>query len=360
MIFRSLLILSLLLQVMHYCYSQKEKQAITLSAYADIYYLYNFNKPLNNSQPPFIYNFKRNNEVNLNLGFIKANYNTEKARANIALMTGTYTQANLAVEPEVLRHIYEANIGVRLSKKSNIWLDAGIMPSHIGFESAISKDCPNITRSLLAENSPYYEAGLKVSYTTTDEKWFLSALLLNGWQRIRRPDGNTTPAFGTQLTYKPSQKVNLNSSTFIGNDKPDSVRQWRYFHNFYGTYQLSEKFALITGFDAGLEQKSKAGSQMNVWYSPVLIAKYSVTDKAALAARAEYYSDKQGVIIVTSTPNGFQTFGYSLNFDYAIQQNVLWRVEARTLNSKDNIFEKENSTFTSNSTFLVTSIAVSF
>src|SRR4028118_227827 len=254
MIFRRLLILSLLLQVMHYCYSQKEKQAITLSAYADVYYLYNFNKPLNNSQPPFIYNFNRSNEVNLNLGFIKANYNAEKVRANIALMTGTYTQANLAAEPEVLRHIYEANIGVRLSKKRNIWLDAGIMPSHIGFESAISKDCPNITRSLLAENSPYYEAGLKVSYTTTDEKWFLSALLLNGWQRIKRPDGNTTPAVGSQLTYKPSRKATLNSGTFIGNDKPDSLRQWRYFHDFYGIIQISKKWSAIIGLDIGAEQ----------------------------------------------------------------------------------------------------------
>lgn len=189
--FKTLLILSFLLLVLHDCFSQEEKQAITFSAYADIYYLYNFNKPLNNSQPPFIYNFNRTNEVNLNLGFIKAAYNTDKVRANLALMTGTYTQANLAAEPEVLRHIFEANIGVRLSKKRNFWLDAGVMPSHIGFESAVSKDCPNLTRSLLAENSPYYEAGLRFSYTTADEKWFLSALLLNGWQRIKRPEGNT-------------------------------------------------------------------------------------------------------------------------------------------------------------------------
>ncbi len=59
-------------------YAQEEKKALTLSAYTEVYYLYNFNKPINNTQPAFLYNFNRNNEVNLNIGFVKASYNTEK------------------------------------------------------------------------------------------------------------------------------------------------------------------------------------------------------------------------------------------------------------------------------------------
>jgi hypothetical protein len=294
------------------------------------------------------------------LGFIKGSYNTEKVRANIALMTGTYTQANLIAEPEVLRHIFEANIGVKLSKQNNLWLDAGIMPSHIGFESAIGKDNYNLTRSLLAENSPYYEAGVKLGYTSKNERWFLSALLLNGWQRIKRPDGNTTPAFGTQVTYKPKSSITLISSTFIGNDKPDSIRQMRYFHNLYGIFQLSNKFSLITGFDIGIEQNSKGSSEMNTWYSPVLITRFNATDKVLVSTRAEYYSDKKGVIISTRTTNGFKTIGLSANVDYAIQENTLWRIEARILKSRDKIFEKRNSIFTSTSTWLTTSIAVGF
>lgn len=82
---------------------------------------------------------------------------------------------------------------------------------------------------------------------------------------------------------------------------------------------------------------------MKTWYSPVLITKYNVSDKAALAARAEYHSDKHGLIISTGTPNGFQTFGYSINFYYAVEQSVLCRTEVRTLQSKDNIFATETS-----------------
>jgi hypothetical protein len=36
-------------------------------------------------------------------------------------------------------NVYEAN-GVKISSKHNLWIDVN-MPSHIGFESAIGKDC---------------------------------------------------------------------------------------------------------------------------------------------------------------------------------------------------------------------------
>lgn len=333
---------------------------IKISGYAEVYYQFDLNNPKNNSRPGFVYSHNRNNEVNLNLGFIKANYETERLRANLALATGTYMNANYAAEPGVLKNIYEANIGVKISKAKNIWIDAGVMPSHIGFESAVSKDCWALTRSLQAENSPYFESGAKVSYTNESGKWFVSALVLNGWQRIQRVDGNSTMAFGHQLTYKPTEKITLNSSSFMGNDKQDSVKQMRYFHNLYGIFQLSKKFALTTGFDIGAEQKIKGSNQYNVWYSPVIIARYSATDKLNFAARAEYYNDKNGVIIATNTENGFKTLGYSLNVDYWILPNLVWRTEVKNLSSKDAVFQNRKENNVQNSFVAVTSLAVNF
>lgn len=343
-----------------YAQDSNKPSPITISGYAEAYYSYDFNKPDNHTRPSFIYSHNRANEVNLNLGLIKAAYNNDRLRANVALGVGTYMNANLAAEPGVLKNIYEANIGVKISKNNNLWIDAGIMPSHIGFESAIGKDCWNVTRSILAENSPYFESGVKVSYTSKNDKWFLSALLLNGWQRIQRVDGNNTPAFGTQVTYKPTSKITLNSSAFIGNDKPDSVRQMRYFHNLYGIFQLTDKFAATLGFDAGMEQQAKGSKKMNGWYSPVVILKVNTSSKTAMAARAEYYNDEKGVIIATNTPNGFKTWGFSANFDYSILPNAVWRIEARTLSSKDDIFLKNKGNAVSSNTFLTTALAVSF
>lgn len=335
------------------------KNPLSISGYIETYYSYDFANPSDHNRPGFVYSHNRHNEVNLNLGFIKAAYATDKVRANLALMSGTYANANLAAEPGVLKNIFEANAGVKISKKKNLWVDAGIFASHIGFESAIGKDCWNLTRSIMADNTPYYESGVKISYTSDNEKWFLSGLILNGWQRIQRVNGNNTPAFGHQLTFKPNSKVTLNSSSFVGSDTPDSTRQMRYFHDFYGQIQLTEKLGMILGFDIGAQQKSKGSRDYNVWYNPNLIVKFSPNKKVSVAARGEYYSDANGVIISTGTLNGFQTYGYSLNLDYQIMNNVVWRIEGRGFTSKDKIFTL-NDNPSSQNYFLTTALAISF
>jgi hypothetical protein len=336
-----------------------EKPHIVFSGYSEIYYSYDFSNPNNHRKAGFLYSHNRHNEFNLNLGFLKATYNTSLVRSNIAFMTGTYANANLATEPGVLKNIFEANIGVKISPRKNLWIDAGIMPSHIGFESAHAPSCWSLTRSILAENSPYYECGAKITFITDDEKWLFSALALNGWQHIQRPDGINTASFGTQITFTPHDNITLNSSTFIGDEYPDSVKRMRYFHNFYGIVNIHEKFSLTLGFDIGFEQKGKDSTAFNTWYSPVLVAQFRMSKKACVTLRSEYYSDEEGVLIPTGTPNGFQTMGYSINYDYAIKEYVHWRIEARTFQSRDKIFILNDQPSNENY-FLTTSLAITF
>lgn len=332
---------------------------LTISGYAEGYYSYDFNKPANSSRPGFLYNYNRHNEFNLNLGFVKATYATERTRANLALAVGTYMNANYAAEPGVLKNIYEANAGYKLSPKNNLWFDIGIMPSHIGFESAIGKDNWTLTRSLVAENTPYFESGAKLTFTTKDGKLLLSAMALNGWQRITRVEANSLMSWGTQIVYKPSGKVTLNYSTFIGTDKPDSARLWRYHNNLYGVFQFSDKVGLILNLDYGLEQKAPNSSKLNKWYTPVAILRITPNGKWAIALRGEYFSDENGVIIGTGTANGFKTAGGSINIDYLPQPNVALRLEGRYLNSKDAIFTKEGLV-RDNNTAITFSTAIGF
>lgn len=341
-------------------WTEKSKpNPVTFSGYIEAFYSYDFNKPANHERPGFLYNYNKHNEVNLNLALFKVSYNTENVRSNLAFMTGTYPQYNLSAEPGLLKNIYEANVGIKISKKNNLWIDAGVMPSHIGFESAIGKDNWNLTRSLLAENSPYYETGVKIGYTSKDEKLYAAAMYLNGWQRIQKIQGNQTPAFGTQLTYKPTAKASLNWSTYMGNEQPDSTRQWRYFNNIFGQFQLTDQLGLITGFDIGVQQKSKGSSRYNIWYTPIIIARFMPNEKVRIGARAEYYNDEKAVIISTQTPNGFKTFGYSVNFDYLPASNVMFRLEARGFSSKDDIFTKDEKA-TNQNYFVTTSVSISF
>ncbi|HEY0677743.1 MAG TPA: porin [Chitinophagaceae bacterium] len=316
--------------------------------FIDAYYSYDFNKPSDHQRPFFLYNHNRHNEFNINLALVKFSYKNKNLRASIGLMAGTYPESNLAAEPSLFRHIYESQIGIKLFEKKDIWIDAGIFPSHIGFESVISKDGWTLTRSILAENSPYYEAGIKISYASVNKHWRISLLILNGWQRIKRPDGNNTPAFGTQITYNPSDNLLLNSSTFIGNDKPDTGRLMRYFHNFYLVNKISSALSIIFGVDAGMEQNAKGSSRMNFWYSPVFILRYQRKDKWAYALRMEYYSDKNGVIIAPVAGNGIEIKGLSLNVDRSIGKNLLWRLELKSLVNRNPFFERGTSLVKSN------------
>lgn len=337
----------------------QEVSKIKVSGYLETYYGFDFNEPVNNNRPSFVYSHNRHNEVSLNLGFIKVNYEHEKVRANLAIMAGTYANANLSAEPGVLKNIFEANAGLKLSNSQNLWIDAGIFSSHLGFESAISKDCWVLTRNIASENTPYYESGAKLGYTTDDGQ--LSAILvyLNGWQHINRPDGNGKPAGGLQLTFKPTEKLTLNYSNYIGFEGINANRLQRVYHNFYVVAQLTKSFGLTGGFDYGTQQKIKGQSAKNEILSPVLIAQWKFDPKWAIAGRAEYYQDKNGVFIATGTVNGFKTTGYSLNIDYAPVSNTLVSLEGKIYDSKDKIFVRDLSAVNYNAS-VTASIALSF
>jgi outer membrane cobalamin receptor len=112
----------------------------------------------------------------------------------------------------------------------------------------------------------------------------------------------------------------------------------RYFHNLYGQFALTEQLSVMTGFDIGAEQKAHNSGDYNVWFTPVVIAKYRFTDQFSAAFRAEYYQDKDGVIIDSGTPNGFRTSSYSANVDYRFSNQVMLRAELRKYRGRDDYF----------------------
>jgi hypothetical protein len=333
--------------------------ALKFNGFVEGYYSYDLNQPENNKKPAFLYSHNRHNEFTINLAFVRGSYTTERARANLAVAVGTYMNANYATEPGVLKNIYEANAGYKLSRNKNLWFDIGIIPSHIGFETAHSPSCWTLTRSLGADNSPYFESGAKLTYTTNNGKWVLSAMALNGWQRIQRLEGNSLMSWGTQVYFKPSDYVVLNYSTFLGTDKPDSSRLWRYFHDIYGIIQITDNIGFIAGLDIGMEQKTMNGDAYYTWYTPIGILRYTPDKKWAVALRGEFYNDEHGVIISTGTQNGFKTIGGSVNVDYLPMKNVAIRLEARLLDSKDAIFAKDGTAKKTN-TAITFSTAISF
>jgi hypothetical protein len=334
-----------------------KKKSFTITGYVDLYFSYNFRQPRNHTAPDFIINYNRNNEVNVNLALVKFAYQTDQVRANIGIGAGTYMNANYQQEPGTLKNIYEANAGVKLS--NNLWLDVGILPSHIGFESAVGKECSTVTRSIISDNTPFYETGIRLTHDTRDGKWLFAALLLNGWQRITTVNGNSFVSAGAQVQFKPSPATTLNYSLFAGTDFADTVRVIRYFHDLYYLVRLNKKLALSLAMDIGFQQKEKGSNTYHVLYAPLLITTYTLNDKISISARGEYYLDDHNILIKSNNNIGFRCFGLSGNFDYLPLSNCLLRIEVKNYNSRQAILQADNRFFKSNC-FLTGALQVSF
>jgi len=333
---------------------------LTFYGYVDAYYGYDFKHADTNVRPSFIISHNRQNEFSVNHALLGVRYDNGQVRGALGLHAGSYVEANYASEDPTFRHLYEAYAGVRPFQKT--WLDVGIFASHIGFESAISKDNWTLTRSIMADNSPFYQAGARFTYEL-DPKLTLTALVLNGWQIIR--ETNQQKAVGTQIQWKPSAKLLVNSSAFFGDEQPRGayVRR-RYFHDFYVTYALNDRLSVAGVFDVGKQETTEYG-RYDTWHAGSAFVRYKLADKWFGAARSEYYYAEHGVIISGNiTPqfgdSNFRAGGGSLNLDYAPAPNMLLRLEGRYLRGQAPVFQRAEDPTADSYGNLTSSLAISF
>ncbi len=327
------------------------------NAYAEAYYSLdaNDNKRLNISE--FQYNHNRVNAPHINHGFIGIEHQSNKVRVNSSIQIGTYVKDNYNSEPKILRNVYTAYAGIRITKQKPIWIDAGIFPSYIGFESVNAFDNASLTRSLLAENSPYYLTGIRMNYPFYNGNEF-NFYILTGWQKILPVKGNTLPSLGMQWINNINTENKFNWSFFIGTDHPDSERKMRYFNNLYWQHKKG-RWSTTLGIDVGIEQKNKNSTQYNSWWSPVLIASYAIDEKLKIGARMEHYNDRSAVIIKMNNRNPMVGSGYSLNFDYLPKAFLLCRAEWRNLRATKEVFTSDIG-YATKTSYLTLSVAYRF
>lgn len=285
-------------------------------------------------RPDYVYSYKRLKSVSPNLTLLKVVHGNSKIRFGAGLMLGDYATFNLAGEKKWARNIFEANAELRLSKKRELWLSAGIFPSHIGMESAIGKTCINLTRSIVADNSPYYETGVKLNYSIANGKWSISALLLNGWQRINSPVDKLQPAIGTQINFTPSKQLTFSYNTFIGN-----VNQGlRFYNNVYAVYSGKGRISAAISVDYGLQ--SISDTMWRSCFSPVAIVAYKINETMKSAVRFETYTDPNSAVITSES--GFNVTSFSMNYDWNPAPFFTLRLEYKYGNSPLKNFNGES------------------
>jgi hypothetical protein len=307
-----------------------------VEGFAETYYVYDFTAPDAEIRPEFYYNHDRVNKPALNIGMLQFSAEKNRFKSALGFMTGSYVSANLADESPWFKNVYEANLSYQLHKRKHLWLQAGIFNSHIGFESAIAADCYTLTRSVAADNSPYYETGVRINYKTKSEKWEYHLLLLNGWQQM--PDFNRKfrPALGFRVQYIKG-KYNFNYSNYLGNEGTSGAALWRFFNNIYVTIKPLKKMMLIVGLDAGYQYKVVT-SKNQLWYAPQVVMQYRLLKKLDIACRIERYTDKYAAATIPYNNAYLNMMSGSFNIDYKFLKGFMLRAEVKQLNNASPIF----------------------
>jgi hypothetical protein len=314
---------------------------VAIGAFVDGYYAWDAGRPrafdrLYTTQPA------RHNEFNVNLAFVEAVLTGERVRGRLALQAGTAVQSNYFAEPQVgavsggvlSRNIQEATVGVRLHPR--LWLDGGIYFSYVGLEGWISRDNPTYTRSLVADYTPYYLSGAKLTWQASRT---VSAQLhlMNGWQNVS--ETNADKAVGTRIDWTPRPSVLLGWATFVGNEQADSLpRRVRLLSQLLGRW-TPPGWELSGVLDLG--RQGRPGGGGDTWTGSTWIARRTIAPGVKVVGRVEHLFDRRQVLVVTGSPGGFRTTGASLGLDVSPQPPVLWRTEVRSFRSGDAIWPRD-------------------
>lgn len=283
----------------------------------------------------------RNGEPRVNLVSVGGEYEDNSIRARFVLQAGDSVNLNYLAEPgDSFKFIQESYLGFHLGQRTT--LDVGTFFSHLGAESWLSRDNLVYTRSLVAEFSPYYETGARLSQEVNDN-WSLQLLALNGWQ-------STTdarhPAFGTQLTFS-KDNYSLSSSTFWGEENYHG----RVFHDLVFKWINREALSVVGSLDVGHQED--AGN----WWGYTLMGSYPVAQGVSLSARVERYSDPNGVIVTSVTGKRFQVNGASVGGNLELGHGMTLRAEWRELWSDNTVF-RDGETATERDSLFVLSLSL--
>jgi hypothetical protein len=312
--------------------SSSISDTLHLQGFFDVYYVYDFHcGEEGQKRQSFFYNYNRHRELNLNIGVLKATWKHRQWITDMGLHSGTYVTDNYASENEILRHFSELSISRRFY--NYFIIRAGIMPSHIGFEGTMPFEQITLTRTLMAENSPYYMTGISFSkkFFKTLECQFLA---LTGWQRILPLPGRKIPALGFRWWYSNPEGWSANLSAYVDPLNSDTVHNGRKFINSYLIYN-HKLFCLIAGLDAGLQPELISKNNKKSWHAASFLFQYRFHKFWKSSLKWEYYSDRSLVII--SSPLPFFTHGFSGNVDLQIR-DLLFRIEIRYLLSDNPAF----------------------
>ena len=294
--------------------------AQTVDGWVDGYYAWNKDHPASgiNWYPGIGTTGEHADQFALNVAAIQVVRDPKPFGFHLTLVAGDSADVVHSAEPHrhPLRNLYQASITYDAKV---VQLEAGVYPSHIGFEAYFSKDNWSYTRGWLGELSPYYQTGVKIA-RTFNPHWSAQVHVLRGWQNVSDP--HAPAAVGTQIAYSDAN-WSASFNTYLDNH--------RKFGDLVATYKVTPKLNAGISIDHGHQSPAN-------WFGAGVWTRYAIDDRNAFAFRAERFRDPDAGISGFSQTLDEQT----LTYEVRPQKHLILKLEARRDHSTAPVFN--NST----------------
>lgn len=331
----------------------------TINVGVDTYYGYNFNNPVGRVNLLRTYDVL-SNEFSLNqasLIFEHAPNLNEGRRwgGRLDLQYGQATdtlQGNPSNEPrpDIYRNIFQAYGTYIAPVGKGLNVDFGKWGSSLGIEGNYTKDQFNYSRSYWFDFLPFYHMGARVSLPLND-RFSLNYWIVNGTNQVEATNGFKDELFG--FTAKPAKSTTWIVNYYLGQEHPDRAPATNcgpipvqpglcftaispapngrtHIFDSYVTWLATPKLTFALEGDYVIQRlwqnaapgESSAPSHTDGGAGYI---QYQFTPKIALATRAEYMSDPEGLFSGLSQALKENT----VTFDYKVANGFLMRYEWR-------------------------------
>ncbi len=340
----------------------------TINVGIDTYYGYNFNNPVGRVNLLRAYDVL-SNEFSLNqasLIFEHAPNVSEGKRwgGRLDLQYGQATdtlQGNPLNEPrpQIYRNIFQAYGTYVAPVGKGLNIDFGKWGSSLGIEGNYTKDQFNYSRSYWFDFLPFYHMGARVSLPLND-RFSLNYWIVNGTNQVEATNGFKDQLFG--FTAKPTKNINWTVNYYLGQEHPDRAPAANcgpvpvqpglcftaispapngrtHIFDSYATWLATPKLTFALEGDYVIQRlwqnaapgESSAPSHTDGGAGYI---QYQFTPKIAVATRAEYLSDREGLFSGLSQALKENT----VTFDYKVANGFLMRYEWRYDYSNQPVF----------------------
>lgn len=322
----------------------------------DGYYGYNFNQPIGRVNLLRAYDVSSNTfSLNQASFILKRDPDPAGGRrfgARLDLQFGQATatlQGNAANEPrpEIYRPLFQVYGTYVAPLGKGLTIDFGKWASSIGIEGNYSKDQMNYSRSLWFDFLPFYHMGLRASYKVSGTLG-LNYWLVNGAQQTEPFKGFKDQMFGVNLL--PHKTVNWTINYYFGQEHPDvtffpqggappgapaqqgipflpipNAPDGRlHIIDSYLTWQAAPRLTVAVEGDYVIQRLLKNSAPAHT-SGGALYLRYQAGRGNALAARAEYLSDRGGLFSGATQAIKEAT----LTWDHKVADGLLLRTEWR-------------------------------